>query len=60
MSGLARVSLGSALILSVGHRMLPSRTFASHHEWNALAEPDKNSSPQNAATRMLQACAPRK
>ena len=54
---------GSARILRAGEGILPSRTFQGH---TSSAEPkekpfrtQRSSSPQNAATSTLQACAPR-
>src|SRR5213078_4112309 len=51
--------LGSALILSAGDRILRSRTFTSGKQSEIAANADKSSSPQDAATSTLQACAPR-
>ena len=51
--------LGSALILSAGDRILRSRTFTSGRQLHTAAKSDKSSSPQDAATSTLQACAPR-
>jgi hypothetical protein len=56
---LAIAHLGSALILSAGDRILRSRTFISGQQSEIAAKSDKSSSPQNAATSTLQACAPR-
>ena len=56
---LAIARLGSALILSAGDRILRSRTFTSAQQSDIAAKSDKSSSPQNAATSTLQACAPR-
>jgi hypothetical protein len=50
--------LGSALILSAGDRILRSRTFTLRQQSEIAAKSDKSSSPQNAATSTLQACAP--
>ena len=55
---LAIAHLGSALILSAGDRILRSRTFSSGQQSDIAAKSDKHSSPQNAATSTLQACAP--
>jgi hypothetical protein len=52
--------LGSALILSVGDRILRSRTFTSSEQSQIAVKSDKSSSPQNAANSTLQACAPQK
>ena len=53
---------GSARILRAGEGILPSRTFEGHSssaEFKAKRFPaQKSSSPQNAATSTLQACAP--
>jgi hypothetical protein len=51
--------LDSALILSAGDRILRSRTFISGQQSEIAAKSDKSSSPQDAATSTLQACAPR-
>jgi hypothetical protein len=59
MKTLARANLGSALILSAGDRILRSRTFTSGQESEIAARSDKSSSPQDAATSTLEACAPR-
>ena len=59
MRGLANARLGNALILSAGDRILRSRTFISAQQSDIVAKPDKSSSPQDAATSTLQACAPR-
>jgi hypothetical protein len=56
----ARTNPGSALIPSAGDRILRSRTFILAHRSNVGTESDKSSSPQDAATSTLQACAPRK
>lgn len=58
MRALAIARLGSALILSAGDRILRSRTFASVQQSHIAAKSDKSSSPQDAATSTLQACAP--
>jgi hypothetical protein len=50
--------LGSALILRVGDRILRSPTLGQNRQSNFSAESEKNSSPQNATTSTLQACAP--
>ena len=50
--------LGSALILSAGDRILRSRTFPSGQHPQIAAKWDKSSSPQDAATSTLEACAP--
>ncbi len=53
--------LGSALILSAGDRILRSRTFPENQQARFATTAttfNKSSSPQNAATSMLQACAP--
>ena len=52
--------LGSALILSASDRILQSRTFTSSEQPQIAVKSDKNSSPHNAATSALQACAPQK
>jgi hypothetical protein len=59
MKTLAIARLGSALILSAGDRILRSRTFTSAQQSDIAAKSDKSSSPQDAATSTLQACAPR-
>jgi|KBSSwiStaDraftv2_1062776.scaffolds.fasta_scaffold2525948_2 hypothetical protein len=59
MRGLANARLGNALILSAGDRILRSRTFTSGQESEIAAKSDKSSSPQDAATSTLEACAPR-
>ena len=59
MSTLAIARLGSVLILSAGDRILRSRTFTLGQQSEIAAKSDKSSSPQNAATSTLQACAPR-
>ena len=62
-SGTLHNFLGSARILRAGEGILPSRTF--REQPNATDAPSKrfrppqSSSPQNAATSTLQACAPR-
>ncbi|HWH91210.1 MAG TPA: hypothetical protein VNV64_05375, partial [Candidatus Binatia bacterium] len=62
-SGTLNNFLGSARILRAGEGILPSRTF--REQPNATDAPSKrfrppqSSSPQNAATSTLQACAPR-
>ena len=58
MSTLAITRLGAALIVSAD-RILRSRTFTSGQQSDIAAKSDKNSSPQDAATSTLQACAPR-
>jgi hypothetical protein len=58
MRSLVRANLGSALILSAGDRILQSRTFTSGEQSDVATESEKSSSPQNAATSTLQACAP--
>ncbi len=54
--------LGSARILRAGEGILPSRTFEGRSSTAELEEKEfraqKSSSPQNAATSTLQACAP--
>jgi len=57
MRSLVRANLGSALILSAGDRISRSRTFTSGEELAFTAKSEKDSSPQNAATSTLQACA---
>jgi hypothetical protein len=52
-----RANLGSALILSAGDRILRSRTFMSAQKSDFATKSEKSSSPQNAATSTLQACA---
>ncbi|PYI58307.1 MAG: hypothetical protein DMC59_08805 [Verrucomicrobia bacterium] len=52
-------TLGSALILSAGDRILRSRTSVFRCLPQSLSHLGKSSSPQNAATSTLQACAPR-
>jgi hypothetical protein len=59
VSTLAIARLGSVLILSAGDRILRSRTFTLGQQSEIAAKSDKSSSPQNAATSTLQACAPR-
>jgi hypothetical protein len=59
MRGLANARLGSALILSAGDRILRSRTFTSGQESEIAPKSDKSSSPHDAATSTLEACAPR-
>ena len=59
MSTLAITRLGAALIVSAADRILRSRTFTSGQQSDIAAKSDKNSSPQDAATSTLQACAPR-
>ena len=53
---------GSARIVRAGEGILPSRTFESRSRNTELDtkkfRPNKSSSPQNAATSTLQACAP--
>ena len=55
-------NLGSARILRAGEGILPSRTFEGHSSRAELKgkrfHAQKSSSPQNAATSTLQACAP--
>jgi hypothetical protein len=58
MSGLMRANLGSALILSAGDRSLRSRTLMLAQQTDFAVKSEKSSSPQNAATSTLQACAP--
>ena len=50
--------LGSARLWRVGDRILRSRTFVDLSLIRRSFESDKSSSPQNAATSTLQACAP--
>ena len=50
--------LGSARLWRVGDRILRSRTFADLRSLPRSFESDKSSSPQNAATSTLKACAP--
>jgi hypothetical protein len=59
MRGLANARLGNALILSAGDRILRSRTFTSGQESEIAAKSAKSSSPEDAATSTLEACAPR-
>ncbi len=49
---------GSALILSAGDRILRARTFTPGEQSRITAKWHTSSSPQNAATGTLQACAP--
>jgi hypothetical protein len=58
MRTLAIANLGSALILSACDRILRSRTLTSGQQSDIAAKSDKSSSPQDAATNTLQACAP--
>jgi hypothetical protein len=60
MSSLPIVRLGSALILSAGdsESFRESRTFKSAQQSDFAAKLEESSSPQNAATSTLQACAP--
>jgi hypothetical protein len=51
----AIVPLGSA-----HDRILRSQTFTSSEQSQIAVKSDKSSSPQNAATSTLQACAPQK
>src|SRR5205807_10288262 len=51
-------TLGSALMLSAGDRILRSRTSLSFRLSQIESHSRKSSSPQNAATSTLQACAP--
>ena len=53
---------GSALILSAGdsESFRESRTFVLGQQLQIAERSDKSSSPQNAATSTLQACAPQK
>jgi hypothetical protein len=55
-----RANLGSALILSAGdsESFRESRTFMSAQQSVFAAKSEKSSSPQDAATSTLQACAP--
>jgi len=55
---LAIARLGSALILSAGDRILRSRTFTPGQQSEIARKADESSSPQDAATSTLQACAP--
>src|SRR6476620_11063324 len=50
--------LGSARLWRVGDRILRSRTFADLRSLPRSFESKKSSSPQNAATSTLKACAP--
>src|SRR6478672_4247761 len=54
----ARSVLGSARLWRAGDRILRSRTFADLCSLPGSFESDKSSSPQNAATSTLKACAP--
>jgi hypothetical protein len=49
--------LGSALILSAGDRILRSRTLMLAQQTDFAMKSQKSSSPQDAATSTLQACA---
>ena len=53
-----RADLGSALFLGAGDRILRSRTWISAQQLEFAAKLEKSSSPQDAATSTLQACAP--
>jgi hypothetical protein len=53
-----RANLESALILSAGDRILRSRTFMPAQQSDFAAKSEKSSSPQDAATSTLKACAP--
>jgi hypothetical protein len=60
MSSLPIARLGSALILSAGdsESFRESRTFTSAQQSEFAVKLEQSSSPQNAATSTLQACAP--
>jgi len=49
---------GSALILSAGDRIFRSRTLTSAPQSDFAVKWEERSSPQDAATSTLQACAP--
>ena len=61
-NGTLKEFLGSARILRAGEGILPSRTFEGKPDSGEPGakrfRPQKSSSPQNAATSTLQACAP--
>jgi len=59
MRNLLSASPGSALILSVGARILQSRTLTPGQQSEIAAMSDKSLSPQNEGTNTLQRCAPR-
>ena len=59
MRTVAIARLDSALVLSAGDHILRLRTSKSKRHSQIAAKSDKVSSPQDAATSMLQACAPR-
>jgi hypothetical protein len=61
MRTLAIARLGNALFVSAGdsESFRESRTFKSGQQSDIAAKSDKSSSPQDAATSTLQACAPR-
>ena len=60
MRSLPIARLGSALILSAGdsESFRESRTFTSAQQSHFAAKSEKSSSPQDAATSTLEACAP--
>ncbi|PYL63130.1 MAG: hypothetical protein DMF24_01405 [Verrucomicrobia bacterium] len=58
MTSLAQAGGGGTLILSAGDRILRSPAFTSAQKSALAAKSEKSSSPQDAATSTLQACAP--